>query len=143
MKPIKFEESNKVYTAPEGMPECQDLDTFVDGEKIISCWEMTAEEKISALFYGRVWLCVYGNGHPVVSLWASQSVFQYDDDLDVDWQKERETALDAFIERKANQFLEKHCSAIPKPNAMQVNYLSMFLKFALGIEIVDESKENV
>ena len=57
MKPINFNESNTVYVA-DG---CGDLPVYKDESQIASCWKLSFKERIKALLYGRIWLCVLGN----------------------------------------------------------------------------------
>lgn len=146
MNPVKFDEANKIYTAPKSMPDCKELHTFQNDEQIISCWEMTPEEKISALFYGRVWLHVWGGAQPPVALQVAQSAFQYDEDLERDFDAERTQALNAFIERKAKLFITQKGDELPMLFQTRLDWdevLGDFLKFALGIESVDQSTEKV
>lgn len=78
MKPSKFDESNAVLARPEGMSEeeCGDLPVYHDPQFNISCWKLTWRERISALFFGTVWLWVYGGGHPPVALEARKTTFK-------------------------------------------------------------------
>lgn len=150
MNPVKFDEANKIYTAPKSMPDCKDLHTFQNDEQIISCWEMTAEEKISALFHGRVWLIITGNVQPPVQLHTSQSVFLQTENRD--YPIDGKSAIDAFVERKAKQYIGDDEDFESFRFGMQErysdkddlkDYLTEFLKFALGLESVDQSKEKV
>lgn len=77
MEPTKFEESNAVLARPEGMSEeeCGDLHVYSDPQFNISCWRPTWRERFSILFFGKVWLWVYGK-HPPVALEARKTVFQ-------------------------------------------------------------------
>ncbi len=61
MQPIDFKESNKVLTKPEGMTDeqCSSLHVFSDGERVISCWNMSIAERFRAVFTGRVWASVW------------------------------------------------------------------------------------
>ena len=64
--PIDFPEKNFTFVKPDGMcdAECGDLPVLkcTDG-RVVSCWELTAAEKISVAETGRVWLSVHMNGH--------------------------------------------------------------------------------
>ena len=64
MRPIKFQESNMTHTG-EG---CGDLPTFVNRQGVVSCWRMSWRERVKALFTGKVWLVVWGQGQPPVEL---------------------------------------------------------------------------
>lgn len=76
MEPIKFEQANGVMRKPDGMANCEDLPVhFVADEcpsqppvGIVSCWKPTTEELSAIARHRRVWLWVYGNGMPPVSL---------------------------------------------------------------------------
>ena len=78
MKPTVFEESNVRLLKPESMTdeECGSLDVYTDGEKCISCWEMSFKERLSALIFGKVWLIVIsGKTQPPVWLGCRKTVF--------------------------------------------------------------------
>lgn len=82
MKPIKFEESNKTLLKPSSMTdeECSSLPVFTDGRQCISCWRLTWMERLSALLFGRVWLCVLsGHTQPPVWLACKKTVFVKED----------------------------------------------------------------
>lgn len=69
MRPIKFKDSNTVYTASR----CGDLPAFfgvnvVGTSIIISCWRPNLFERIKFLVTGRIWLCIFGQTQPPVSL---------------------------------------------------------------------------
>lgn len=79
MKPIQFPEANRVLRRPEGMTEdeCGDLHTHTDGQYSLSCWKMTWRERLSAFFFGNVWLWVMsGSTQPPVALEAKKTVFK-------------------------------------------------------------------
>lgn len=74
MRPINFEGTNKVYTAPEGSENVQDLhvnfDVREDGTpSSISVWELE-EDEVKAVVEGRgcVLLEILGGSHPVMGL---------------------------------------------------------------------------
>ena len=78
MKPIQFPEATVTLARPQGMTEeeCSPLPVFNDGEKSISCWEMTWRERLSALLFGKVWLYVwFGHTQPPVTLEATKTIF--------------------------------------------------------------------
>ena len=67
MKPVPFKYSNKdllpggrEYTCerPENVIEVRSLPVWTDGEQCVSCWKMSLKERLSALFFGRVWLAL-------------------------------------------------------------------------------------
>ena len=60
MKPIYFDEANKVLTAPDGMSKeaCVDLCVVNDGNQSISCWELNDEERRAIAEGANIWLGV-------------------------------------------------------------------------------------
>ena len=75
MIPVKFEQANKVYTAPAGMTveQCGDLHAYKgemhDGQQVvISCFQLTQEELDEVKRTGKVWLWVFGAGMPPVAV---------------------------------------------------------------------------
>lgn len=91
-----FPEKNKIFIA-EG---CNDLPAFDNGEVIISCWSLDELDKMCAVFFGEIWLTIWGGGQPPVRLDA-QTPFLGEDGKRLNAQK----MVDAFIERKVKQFL--------------------------------------
>lgn len=83
MKPIPFNEANKVLTAPvqgattEGTAHKIDpLHVFTDGQMCISCWQPTWRERLKILFSGKVWLFIIsGSTQPPVAV-VSDSPFK-------------------------------------------------------------------
>ena len=80
MRPIKFPESNstllggppKKYGADVG-----DLAVYRNGKQIISAWKPTFRERLSILFFGRVWLGVLASTtHAPVRLDGARTVFR-------------------------------------------------------------------
>lgn len=64
MKPVEFPEANrklKGHGAPMG-----DLLVWSDGEQCVSCWRPSWRERLSILFFGRVWLALLSGStqHP-------------------------------------------------------------------------------
>lgn len=79
MEPKKFEQANKELLAPEGMTdeECGSLPVYTDGNECISLWHMTWRERLSALFFGNIWLFVHsGQTQPPVALMATRQIFK-------------------------------------------------------------------
>jgi len=71
MRPVPFCESNGTLTAPVGMKDCGDLPVHRDGAHCISCWQLSAAERLRLLFTGRVWLWVFaGSTHPPIAIEA-------------------------------------------------------------------------
>ncbi len=56
MKPLKFDEANATFGANQ--PEYQPLPAMVVGDAVVSCWELTEEEKQQVMKEGKVWLAV-------------------------------------------------------------------------------------
>jgi hypothetical protein len=78
MEPIYFPESNKNLLKPAGMTDkqCGSLPVLSDGKICLSLWRTSWRERLSVLFFGRVWLYVYsGHTQPPVSLNGTRSVF--------------------------------------------------------------------
>ena len=78
MKPIKFKESNKTLNKPEGWTdeECQPLPVYTDNTQCISCWKMSFKQRLSAIFFGKIWLSVYtGTTQPPVWVDVCKTVF--------------------------------------------------------------------
>lgn len=84
MKPTKFSEQNKTLLKPEGMTdeECYPLPVFAHNDDCISCWRPSWRERLSILFFGRVWLNVLGTRgtQPPVWVWGIRSPFEYAED---------------------------------------------------------------
>ncbi len=74
MKPIDFEDQNKVLQ-PSGQEYSDNvtgvdpLPIWTDGERCVSCWQMSWRERFLALFSGKLWLAVLsGTSQPPVSM---------------------------------------------------------------------------
>ena len=79
MKPIKFLQANKNLIRPSNMSseECTSLWVYTDGIQCTSCWKMSWRERLSALFFGRVWLSVLsGDTQPPVWIGCCKSMFE-------------------------------------------------------------------
>lgn len=66
MKPIKFEEHNKVYA--ENQESYISLPVYEDeeyGGRVIHCWELSVKERIRILFTGKLWINVLNFGKPL------------------------------------------------------------------------------
>lgn len=68
MIPVEFEDMNCVYKAPG----CGDLPALKTHSHVISCWKMTDKEKEEFLKTGRIYLAVYGQKQPPVSLYVDR-----------------------------------------------------------------------
>lgn len=79
MKPTKFKEANKNLLKPNSMTdeECSSLWVYTDGKGCISCWKLSLRDRIRALLFGKVWLCVLGGGtQPPVWIECKNTVFE-------------------------------------------------------------------
>ncbi|MBQ9655953.1 MAG: hypothetical protein IJV38_08020 [Prevotella sp.] len=56
MKPVEFAEANATFGANQ--PEYQPLPAMVIGDAVVSCWELTDEEKQQVMKEGKIWLGV-------------------------------------------------------------------------------------
>ena len=83
MEPLYFSQATKVLEAPEGMTdkECGILPVFTDGEQCVSLWGMSLRERLSALFFGRVWVLILsGSTQPPIAINVERSIFEEGDD---------------------------------------------------------------
>lgn len=64
----EFPEQNFKFIRPAGMTEeeCGDLPVYMDGQEIVSCWELSGEELDEVKRTGCVWLMVFGQITPPV-----------------------------------------------------------------------------
>ena len=58
MTPLAFSRANRKLVAPE----CGDLPALVTAKEVYTCWRPTWLERLSILFFGRVWLSVLTGG---------------------------------------------------------------------------------
>lgn len=78
MKPTTFKEATKTLQKPEQMTDdkCGPLKVYNDGKQCISCWKPSFKERLSILFFGKIWLSVLsGDTQPPVWLDGSKTVF--------------------------------------------------------------------
>jgi hypothetical protein len=73
MKPFQFWRANKILMPPKGggvnSQDIAYLPVWTDGTQCVSCWRLTWRERLSVLFFGRVWLAVLSGGtQPPVAL---------------------------------------------------------------------------
>lgn len=81
MIPQDFPQKTKILERPLEMTEeeCAPLAIYQEPDKgyCLSCWRVTWRERLSILFFGRVWLWVInGPSQPPVALAGVRSVFQ-------------------------------------------------------------------
>lgn len=82
MIPTAFPDQTTVLHANPNQTEIDgqsvgELPIFTDGDKVISCWQMTFRERLAALFYGKIWLGIYsGRTQPPVWLSTGKTVFR-------------------------------------------------------------------
>lgn len=103
MTPITFPEANQIFKKPESMTDeqCVPLAVHNDGTQIVSCWEMSAEEKLQALFFGRLWISVIGQSLPPMWMRIDKTVFTCEGNApDSDF-------LENYKKRKIRQFYEQ------------------------------------
>lgn len=82
MKAIKFKQANRNLLKPDSMTdeECKSLWVFTDGRECISCWKLSFKQRLSALFFGTVWLSILSGGtQPPVWLDCTRTVFKKED----------------------------------------------------------------
>ena len=83
MEQQNFKQANKDLQKPQGMTdeECGSLPVWTDGLQCISCWKMTWRERLSALFFGKVWLSVHsGQTQPPVWMMVEKQIFKDDEE---------------------------------------------------------------
>lgn len=85
MKPIDFKEANRTLGKPQDMTdeECRPLRIYTDGRQCVSCWKMTLKERLSALFFGRIWVDTLSGGtQPPMWIACLRTVFMNDEEDD-------------------------------------------------------------
>ena len=69
MRGIEFPEANKKLLPPEGEEaNVYTLHVWSDGNRCISKWKMTWQERFKALFTGTIWFDSWGSTHPPINL---------------------------------------------------------------------------
>ncbi|RWB95638.1 MAG: hypothetical protein EOQ56_28225 [Mesorhizobium sp.] len=54
---VPFEGSNFTFTAPKGDEDrVRDLPCFINGNAIVTCWELTPKEFASVVATGKIWV---------------------------------------------------------------------------------------
>jgi hypothetical protein len=73
VKPRPFPQANRRLLPPPGVENCDPLETFCDGEQVISCWQMSADELAEVNRNGgRVWVRVWsGHTSPPIAVQAN------------------------------------------------------------------------
>lgn len=89
MEPITFEQKNRTYAKPKDMTdeECASLETWEGTDTkghnmIISLWMPSAKEIEDIKNGNGVWLSVYGQGMPPVSLYTENPFTKYEQALE-------------------------------------------------------------
>jgi hypothetical protein len=80
MKPIEFEEANRKLLPPSGHETNEltidPLHVWADNQRCVSCWRPSWKERLSILFFGKVWLDVLSPGtQPPVSVSGQKEYF--------------------------------------------------------------------
>lgn len=76
MTPAAFPQSNKTLQPPGGMENCVPLQIWTDGRTCVSCWRADWRERLSILFFGRVWIWVwFGATQPPIQLLGHRNIF--------------------------------------------------------------------
>lgn len=80
MEPVNFKYSNRVLGPPENISrkdDIVDLPVFTDKEQCVSCWRPSWCERLSVLFFGKVWLGVLSGGtQPPVYITATRNLLE-------------------------------------------------------------------
>lgn len=80
MKAVKFKHSNKVLTSVQKDLEGRGifaLPIWTDGQQTVSCWRLSLRERLSALFFGRIWIAVlFGGTQPPISAAVARKYFE-------------------------------------------------------------------
>lgn len=84
MKPIEFEQQNKLYTRPADMTdeECSSLPVYQDNREIISCWQMSWKERFKALLTGKIWFSVLAQRQPPICLSVESFFVEVKNEID-------------------------------------------------------------
>ena len=70
MKPTDFQYRNIILKPPvngdysENVESIVDLPAWSDGEQCVSCWKPSWRERLSILFFGRIWLSILNGDTP-------------------------------------------------------------------------------
>jgi len=69
MNPIKFKEANKILKSPDIL--IGDLPIFTKEIKALSCWKMSILDRLKALFFGKVWVCLLLRDYIHPPIWVN------------------------------------------------------------------------
>jgi len=72
MTPTNFQAANQVVI----ISETDAMHVRHEGEYCLSCWRLTWFERLSALLFGRVWVCVRGHIHPPILVAAQRQILE-------------------------------------------------------------------
>jgi hypothetical protein len=78
MEPKNFKNANVTLAKPADIndEECGSLHVFTDGKVCISLWKMRWSERLSALFFGNLWVFVHsGYTQPPVAAMVCREIF--------------------------------------------------------------------
>ena len=79
MVPLDFPEKTIDLRKPPDMTdeECSSLPIWSDGKVCISCWRPGWKERLSILFFGKIWVWVYsGYTQPPIALSGEKTIFK-------------------------------------------------------------------
>ena len=62
MKPLNFEEANVILG--KNQPEYENLPAMIQGDKVVTCWELSEEEKEAIMKEGKIWMSTLTFGRP-------------------------------------------------------------------------------
>lgn len=73
MMPRDFPEKTHELGPPPSLSEeeCGRLPVCTDGKQCVSCWTPSLRERLSILFFGRVWLCVMNGDETQPPVWLA------------------------------------------------------------------------
>ncbi len=77
MKSVSFDQATNVLPPPAGRQDLLPLQVNVHQGTVSSCWRMSWRERLSALFFGTVWVRVMDPGgvQPPMALDARKTIF--------------------------------------------------------------------
>lgn len=78
MTPVKFPEANRCLVAPADLEEgviCSALWVRTDENICVSLWRPNWKERLSVLFFGKVWLYVFSGGTQVPACIEARRTF--------------------------------------------------------------------
>lgn len=78
MKPIRFKQENKRLVTPRGLTDLNygNISAYSDGRQCITLWRPSLRERLSILFFGRIWLSVFsGSTQPLIGVDGKRNMF--------------------------------------------------------------------